>query len=120
MREYLATRGAVTAEALSSKYGIKKGTRVSAGGLAIIRQRPGTAKGVVFITLEDETGTLNLIIRPSLFERHSKTIMMSAALLATGALERIGEVIYLDVSSIESLDQMTSGKKVQQRDRYLG
>jgi error-prone DNA polymerase len=110
----------VTAEALSSKYGMKKGTRVSAAGLAIIRQRPGTAKGVVFITLEDETGTLNLIIRPSIFERYSKIVMMSAMLLASGVLERIGEVIYVDVSAIDSLDQIAGTTKARERDRYLG
>ncbi len=117
LRGYLTTRGVVTAELLSSKYGMKKGTRVSAAGVAIIRQRPGTAKGVVFLTLEDETGTLNLIIRPSIFERYSKIIMMSVTLLASGALERIGEVIYVDVSTIESLDQIAGAKKARERDR---
>jgi error-prone DNA polymerase len=120
LRGYLTPRGVVTAEALSSKYGMKKGTRVSAAGLAIIRQRPGTAKGVVFITLEDETGTLNLIIRPSIFERYSKIVMMSAMLLASGVLERIGEVIYVDVSAIDSLDQIAGTTKARERDRYLG
>jgi error-prone DNA polymerase len=106
IRNFLASRGATTAEALASKYGVRKGTRISVAGIAIIRQRPGTAKGVVFVTLEDETGSLNLIIRPSLFERYSKIIMMSTSLLATGALERIGEVVYVDVSMLESLDQL--------------
>jgi error-prone DNA polymerase len=68
------------------------------------RQRPGTAKGVVFITLDDETGTINLIIRPSLFETYSSIIMRSSILYTEGKLERIGEVIYLDVERLESLD----------------
>jgi error-prone DNA polymerase len=110
LRSYLNSRGAMTAEALCSKYGIKKGAVLSAGGIAIIRQRPGTAKGVVFVTLEDETGSLNLIIRPNLFERYNKIIMTSSSLLATGKLERIGEVIYIDVSILESLDARIGSK----------
>jgi len=103
MRQHLTARGAVKAAELSTKYGIKRGVQVSAAGLVIIRQRPGTAKGVVFILLEDETGSFNLIIRPNLFERFSTLVMMSPALFAAGTLERIGEIIYIDVSQIESL-----------------
>jgi error-prone DNA polymerase len=77
---------------------------VATAGLAITRQRPGTAKGVVFITLEDETGSVNLIIRPSLFDTYSSIIMRSSILFTEGKLERIGEVIYLDVARLESLD----------------
>ncbi len=112
VRSYLDSRGAMTAESLSSKHGMKKGTAICAAGIAIIRQRPGTAKGVVFVTLEDETGSLNLIIRPSLFERHDKMVMMSASLMATGKLERIGEVIYIDVSTLESLDRLIRGERL--------
>jgi error-prone DNA polymerase len=106
IRQHLAARGAVTAEGLSARHGLKRGTQVSAAGLVIIRQRPGTAKGVVFILLEDETGSLNLIIRPKIFEQLSTLVMMSPALFAIGKLERIGEVIYIDVSRIESLQHV--------------
>jgi error-prone DNA polymerase len=70
------------------------------GGLVITRQRPGTAKGVVFITLEDETGTVNLIIRPKIFQRYQREVMLAKTLIAKGKLERIGEVAYLDVVDI--------------------
>ena len=83
---------------------MKVGSRISTAGLVITRQRPGTAKGVVFITLEDETGTVNLIIRPALFERTQTIAMRSSILLAEGNLERIGEVVYMDVERLESLD----------------
>lgn len=106
LRHYLAEQGAHTADSLSTRYGIAVGTAVSAAGIAIIRQRPGTANGVVFITLEDETGSVNLIIRPALFEQTHRTVMMSSVLYARGKLERIGEVIYIDTSSIESLDHL--------------
>jgi error-prone DNA polymerase len=104
LRDYLTQRRVCTAETLSLTHGIPVSTKVSAAGLAITRQRPGTAKGVVFITLEDETGSLNLIIRPALFEQHHKTIMHANMLLARGKLERIGEIVYIDVDQIRSLD----------------
>jgi error-prone DNA polymerase len=104
VRQRLAARGSVTAHALLAKHGLKVGTHVRAAGLVITRQRPGTAKGVVFVTLEDETGSLNLIIRPKIFESQHKVITLSSALIATGKLERIGEVVYLDVAQIESLE----------------
>jgi error-prone DNA polymerase len=106
LRERLVRRGAYSSEQLLSKHGIKIGTRVSTAGLVIARQRPGTAKGVVFITLEDECGTVNLIIRPQLFEAHQTVTMRSSIILAEGKLERIGEVVYLDVAGLESLDRM--------------
>jgi error-prone DNA polymerase len=110
LRPYLTQRGVFTAEALSTKHALAISTTVSAAGLAITRQRPGTAKGVVFITLEDETGWLNLIIRPKLFEQHHKIIMLSGILLARGKLERIGEVVYIDVEQIRALDELTESR----------
>ena len=104
--EHLTHKKAYASERLQSKYGIRVGTRVSTAGLVIARQRPGTAKGVVFITLEDETGTTNLIIRPTLFETHQTITMRSSVILAEGKLERIGDVVYLDVERLESLDKM--------------
>ena len=106
LREHLTHKKAYASERLQSKYGIRVGTRVSTAGLVIARQRPGTAKGVVFITLEDETGTTNLIIRPTLFETHQTITMRSSVILAEGKLERIGDVVYLDVERLESLDKM--------------
>ena len=105
IRTYLQQRRVHTAESLAAKHGIPTSSRVSAAGIAITRQRPGTAKGVVFVTLEDETGTLNLIIRPALFEAHHTVVRLSRVLLASGKLERIGEVIYIEVDSISSLDR---------------
>lgn len=106
LRSQLSGKGVLTAGELSPQHGIPTGSLVSAAGLVIVRQRPGTAKGVVFITLEDETGSLNLIIRPALFERHHRAVMMSAALRASGRLERVGEIPYIDTTSITPLDSM--------------
>lgn len=106
VRNILHQRGVRTTEELSARYGIAISTRVSAAGIVITRQRPGTAKGVVFLTLEDETNSCNVIIRPALFEKERTTIMMSRVVMATGKLERIGEVVYIDVDKIVSLDYL--------------
>ena len=107
-RTALTLRGAVTAEALAPTHGVTIGTRVAVAGLATIRQRPGTARGVVFITIEDETGNVNLIIRPALFEQRHKIVIGSLSLIAHGLLERIGDVVYVDVHEVESADPLLS------------
>ncbi len=68
----------VTADRLKA---IRDGKRLSIAGLVLIRQRPGSAKGVVFITLEDETGVANLVVWPDVFEKQRK-IVMGARLMA--------------------------------------
>ena len=60
------------------------GRRVEVAGLVLVRQRPGTASGVIFVTLEDETGIANLVVWPSVFERFRR-VVMGAQLLACGA-----------------------------------
>lgn len=111
IRPILRSRNAHTAEELTTPYGIKVGTYVSVCGVVTIKQRPGTAKGVVFITLEDETGAVNLIIRPQVFTQHQSCILASSTLLASGKLERIGEVVYLDTLSLESTDSLVSPRR---------
>ena len=64
-------------------------TPVSIGGLVVARQRPGTAKGIVFILLEDEFGTVNLIVPPPVYERHRLTVRSEPLLLAIGRLEKL-------------------------------
>jgi error-prone DNA polymerase len=78
-------------------------TRVSAGGLVICRQRPGTASGVVFITMEDETGFINLILYSRVFDEFRHVATTSALLLAHGLIEREGEVVYIVVQRLEKL-----------------
>ena len=64
-------------------------SRVRIGGLVVARQRPGTAKGIVFILLEDEFGTINLIVPPPVYERHRLTVRSEPLILAEGKLERL-------------------------------
>ncbi len=71
------------------------GRRVRAAGLVIGRQRPGTASGVVFVTLEDETGCINVVVWNHLVERQRKELLGSRLMGVEGVLEREGEVVHL-------------------------
>lgn len=79
-------------------------SRVAVAGLVLVRQRPSTARGIVFITIEDETGIANLIVRPAIYERFRREARHSAAILARGRIERKAGVVHLLVSQINSLD----------------
>lgn len=76
----------------------KEGTLVKVAGLILVRQRPGTAKGVCFITIEDETGIANLVVFQKLFDQYRKEIIQSRLLMVEGKLQREGEVIHIIVS----------------------
>ncbi|MEO8797302.1 MAG: error-prone DNA polymerase, partial [Polyangiaceae bacterium] len=83
----------------------KHGDRITVAGLAICRQRPGTAGGVVFITLEDELGFLNLLLWSKVFEQYRYVATTSSMLIAHGKVERAAasEVVYVIVDRIEPL-----------------
>jgi error-prone DNA polymerase len=91
-RPLLDGMGAVTAARLR---GMKDGARLCIGGLVLIRQRPGTAKGVVFVTLEDETGSANAVVWRDVFSANRRTVMASRFLVVHGRLQRAGEVIHV-------------------------
>lgn len=69
--------------------------RVSVCGLVITRQRPGTASGVIFLTLEDETGVSNIVVWPKVYERYRRIVMGGRLLRITGMLQREGIVVHL-------------------------
>src|SRR5258706_9401603 len=75
----------------------KHGDNVKVAGLILVRQRPGTASGICFITLEDETGTSNLVVFQKLFDEYRKEIIQSRLLMVEGKLQREGEVIHVIV-----------------------
>ncbi len=83
-RDELATRGVMRACDLRSA---RQGRRVRVAGMVITRQRPGTAKGFVFLTLEDETGVANIIVRPDLFARDRLVITEEPFLIVDGVLQ---------------------------------
>ena len=81
----------------------RNGARVSTAGMVICRQRPGTASGVVFITMEDETGFVNLILWSRTFEKWRHVATTSSMLVAHGKVERQGEVVYVVPDRLEKL-----------------
>jgi error-prone DNA polymerase len=93
------------------------GTRVRAGGLVVARQRPGTANGIVFVLLEDEYGTINLIIPPEVYERHRLTVRTEPLMFVEGKLERLPaaggaiNVLIDRASSIAAPDQLIAEVK---------
>src|SRR6185436_7444180 len=80
------------------------GRRVRVGGLVLLRQRPGTASGITFVTLEDETGLANLIIHPKVWERFRRVARSSSAMIAWGTLQRRDEVTHVLVEKLQNLD----------------
>jgi error-prone DNA polymerase len=76
---------------------------VTVAGLVLVRQRPGTSKGVVFMTLEDETDIANVIVWPKVFERNRRTVMTSRFLAVRGRLQRAGLVIHVVAESFVDL-----------------
>jgi error-prone DNA polymerase len=73
------------------------GDMVKVAGLILVRQRPGTASGICFITLEDETGTMNLVVFAKLFDEYRKEIIQSKLLMVEGKLQKEGQVIHVIV-----------------------
>ena len=82
---------------------LPSGTRVTVAGAVICRQRPGTAKGFVFVSLEDETGIANIVVIPDVFERHRLVITQEPALRITGPLQNASSVIHVRAERIEPL-----------------
>jgi error-prone DNA polymerase len=85
LRAHYAARKFITADRLAS---IKDGKRLSIAGLVLIRQRPGSAKGVVFITIEDETGVANLVVWPDVFDKQRKIVMGARLMAVHGIVQR--------------------------------
>jgi error-prone DNA polymerase len=85
---------------------LQDGVPVKVAGLVLVRQRPGTAKGICFITLEDETGTANLVVWKNMFEKFRKEILRSRLLMVEGRLQREGKVIHVVVSRCHDMSGM--------------
>lgn len=82
------------------------GARVCVAGLVLVRQRPGTAKGVIFLTLEDETGTCNVVVWAKLYERFRRAVIAGRMLRVTGRLQREAGVVHIVAEQIEDLSHM--------------
>jgi error-prone DNA polymerase len=92
-------RIATCAEAMQ----VRDGSWLEAAGLVLVRQRPGSAKGVMFITLEDETGIANLVVWPHVFEKFRRTVMAASMMAARGRIQREGEVVHLVAHQLTDL-----------------
>ena len=101
-RERLLALGAISNAQLRDE-SLPPDTTVTVVGLVLVRQRPGTSKGVVFMTLEDETDIANIIVWPKVFERNRRTVMMSRFLAVRGRLQRAGLVIHVVAESFIDL-----------------
>ena len=100
LRTRLAAEGVVSCDRLAS---LPAGRRVTVAGLVLVRQRPGSAKGVIFATLEDETGHANAIIWPSVFETYRRVVLGARLLAVTGRLQREGIVIHVVAERLSDL-----------------
>jgi error-prone DNA polymerase len=99
-RDELAMRGILRATDLQSA---RQGRRVRVAGMVITRQRPGTAKGFVFLTLEDETGIANIIVRPDLFARDRLVIVEEPFLIVDGVLQSQDGVTSIRAEQVHGL-----------------
>jgi error-prone DNA polymerase len=82
---------------------VRDGRKVKVAGLVLVRQKPGSAKGVMFLTIEDETGIANLVIWPSLFEKQRRVILSASMLAIDGKLQREGEVVHIVANRLHDL-----------------
>ena len=101
-RERLSALGAIPNAALRSE-DLRQDMRVTVAGLVLVRQRPGTAKGVIFMTLEDETDIANIIVWPKAFEQNRRIVMSGRFLAVRGRLQRAGLVIHVVAESFVDL-----------------
>ena len=81
----------------------RDGRWLEAAGVVLVRQRPGSAKGVMFITLEDETGIANLVVWPKVFEANRRTILSASMIAVRGRIQREGEVVHLVAQRLTDL-----------------
>jgi error-prone DNA polymerase len=114
IRPELDAMGGISTTAAINKTKDKTPARVA--GLVLVRQRPSTAKGTIFMTIEDETGTANLVIWPRVWEKYRSIAAGAVAVLAAGKVERSDKVVHLVVASLEDVSQHLSGMASRSRD----
>ena len=100
LRERLAARGVLPAEVLLR---VRDGDRAATAGLVLVRQRPGSAKGVIFMTLEDETGTVNVVVWPKILEKYRPAVLGARLAMVRGRVQRAGEIVHLVAAHLEDL-----------------
>jgi error-prone DNA polymerase len=112
-RPQLDARKVVASDQLS---GVANGRRVVVAGVVLMRQRPATANGITFVTLEDETGIVNLIVRRAVWERYRRVARTAVAMMAHGPLQRERLVTHVLVSRLEDLSEGLTDLDARSRD----
>jgi len=108
LRDDLRRRRIVTCkEAMEAR----DGRWLEAAGIVLVRQRPGSAKGVMFITLEDESGIANLVVWPQVFEKHRRIILSAGMFAVRGRVQREGEVVHLVAQRLTDLSAELETRK---------
>jgi error-prone DNA polymerase len=113
IRSALGEAEILTAKAANAQ---KQGRRVRVAGLVLVRQRPSTALGIIFMTIEDETGVVNLVVKPKVYERYRAAAQGATALVVQGKIEREGEVVHVMVESMASVTNRPAELRVASRD----
>jgi error-prone DNA polymerase len=106
LRPELQARGMITTADLRR---MRDGRRATVPGIVLVRQKPGSAKGIMFITLEDETGIVNIVVWPSVFEAHRVLILSARMLAVRGRVQREGEVIHVVADRLEDCSPLLAG-----------
>lgn len=83
-----------------------QGARVCVAGLVMVRQRPGTAKGVIFLTLEDETGISNIVVWKNVYQRFRRAVVTGRLLRVSGTIQRDGKVVHVVAQHVEDISHM--------------
>ncbi len=111
-RDHLSAFGVRTHESLGDG---SNDESVIIGGLVILRQRPATAKGITFVTLEDETGSANVVVMPHIWQRYFQVARRSAAWVVHGRLEKKNNVIHVVATRMEDMAGRLGGLKLKSR-----
>jgi error-prone DNA polymerase len=93
----------------------RDGARIKTAGLVVCRQRPGTAKGFVFLLMEDETGVVNVVIRPDLYEAKRSTIRGEPYLCIEGSVQLHSGTLNIIASTVTPLSELTAGNQALPR-----
>ena len=111
MRRELAKQSIVACAAASAA---RDGRQLTTAGLVLVRQRPGSARGVLFVTIEDETGIADVVIWPDLFEKQRRGILSAAMIAVAGRVQREGAVVHLIARTLTDLSSLL--RSVGERD----
>ena len=114
LRDELTSRKMTTCAELART---RDGRRVVVAGIVLVRQRPGSARGVTFITIEDETGVANLVVWAALFESQRRLILNASMLACHGRVQREGDVIHVIANRIEDLSELLRSVGERAEDR---